>query len=279
MQDSHKRTGMIIDGRSIGVEVIAELRERRSRINRTITLGIVVSPGDPVIESFVRIKSRLAEELDVRIVRIDIAEPTTEAAMNAVRALKYYTSIDGMIVQLPMPETVDVNAVLSEVPMEKDIDGINPFTRESERLVRAPVALAVQEILQRAHVSLHGARAVVVGAGRLVGVPTAALLREQGAEVTIFTLNEGSIEDLKVADIVVAGAGQPHFIKPEHVKNGVVLIDAGTSEIAGVIQGDVDPACREIAGVFTPVPGGVGPIAVAMIFRNILDLTTKRYAQ
>ena len=263
---------MIIDGRKIANDLLEQLKARRSSIPGPVRLGIVVAPGDPVIESFVRIKSKIAGDLDIEMVRLDMEEPTTEAAMALVRKFKYDESIDGFIVQLPMPEHVDVNAVLSEVPMEKDIDGINPFTRETERLVRAPVALAVQEILNREAVQVEGARVVVMGAGRLVGLPTAALLRELGAIVSMFTLTEGRVEDFKDADIVVLGAGQPHFVKPEHLKEGVVVIDAGTSETAGVIQGDADPACADIARVFTPVPGGVGPIAVAMIFKNILDL-------
>ncbi len=270
---------MIVDGRAIAGEILAELRVRRAGLHRTVTLGMVVSPGNPIVESFVRIKARLASELDITLMREDIAEPTTEAVMNAVRIFKYDSSIDGMIVQLPMPDGIDMNAVLSEVPMEKDIDGINPFTREKERPVRAPVALAIQEILRRADIAPEGKRVVVVGAGRLVGLPSAALLRELGADVSMFTLNSGRIEDLKEADIVILGAGQPHFIKPEHLTEGVVLIDAGTSETAGVIQGDADPDCAHIASVFTPVPGGVGPIAVAMIFRNILDLAEKGYTQ
>ncbi len=266
---------MIIDGRVIADELLAGLKTRRALMRRPITLGIVVSPGDPVIESFVRIKMKIAAALDITIVRRDLEETTTESAMHEVISFKRDASIDGMIVQLPMPDTIDVNAVLSEVPSEKDIDGINPFMRENERAVRAPVALAVQEILQRGNVRVRDARVVVVGAGRLVGLPTAALLKEHGADVTMFSLTEGSIEDLKDADIVVSGAGQPHFIKPEHLKEGVVLIDAGTSETAGVIQGDADPVCESVASLFTPVPGGVGPIAVSMIFRNILDLAQR----
>ncbi len=263
---------MIIDGRTISNELIEQLKPERARVSGAVTLGIVVATDDPIIESFVAIKKKVADELDITMVRRDVPEATTERVMEAVREFKYDPSIDGIIVQLPMPAAVDVNAVLSEVPETKDVDGINPFTPEHARIAHAPVALAVREILERTDTSVRGVRAVVVGAGRLVGQPTAALLQELGAEVTMFTLNEGRIEDLKDADIVVSGAGQPHFIKPEFLKAGVVLIDAGTSESAGVIQGDADPTCADIASVFTPVPGGVGPISVAMIFRNILKL-------
>lgn len=266
---------MIVDGKAISNELLASIKERRARIEGPITLGIVISAGDPVTESFVRIKSKIAADLNIGIVRYDITEPTTEAAMDGVRAFKYDPAIDGVVVQLPMPAGIDLNAVLSEMPADKDIDGINPFLRERERIVRAPVALAVEEILNRTGTIVQGARVVVVGAGRLVGLPTALLLRERGADVKMFTLDQGRIEDLKDADIIVLGAGQPHFIKPEHIKDGVVIIDAGTSESSGMIQGDADPACAKKASVFTPVPGGVGPIAVAMIFKNILDLARR----
>lgn len=267
---------MILDGRTIADDILNDVRARRATFPGAVTLGIIVGPQDAVIESFVRIKTKIASELDIQIQRCDIPEATTALVVEAVHAMKHDERVDGIIVQLPMPKKVDVNAVLSEVNAEKDIDGINPFLPEHARPVRAPVARAVQEILTRQNVRVQGARAVVVGAGRLVGLPTAGLLTELGANVSMFTLNEGSIDDLKDADIVVLGAGQPHFIRPEHIKDGVVLIDAGASESAGVIQGDAHPECAEKASLFTPVPGGVGPIAVAMIFKNILELKAAR---
>src|SRR3989344_5128060 len=128
------------------------------------------------------------------------------------------------------------------------------------------------DVLERAGIEIKGIRAVVVGAGRLVGAPSAWLLRHLGPNVSVFSLEEGTINALKDADIIVSGAGNPGFIKPEHIKDGVALIDGGTSELKKRIAGDADSACAEKASVFTPVPGGVGPVAVAMIFRNLLAL-------
>jgi methylenetetrahydrofolate dehydrogenase (NADP+) / methenyltetrahydrofolate cyclohydrolase len=264
---------MIIDGKGIAAEILATLRKRRAAYAGPIRLGIVVASTDPVIESFVKIKSKVAHELGIEIVRRDVTEYTTEPAMMAVRELSRET--DGIIVQLPLPESIDANAVLSEIPVFKDVDGISTLSGEHGRPVKAPVALAVMEILSRAGIDPKGKRAAVVGAGRLVGVPTASLLKDLGADVTQITLDSGRIEDIADADIVVSGAGVPGLIRPQHIKRGVALIDAGTSEISGVITGDVDPACRELASVFTPVPGGVGPIAVTMIFKNILDLVER----
>lgn len=264
---------MIIDGKAIAEEMYAALYVRRAHINRAIKLGIIVGGRNAVIESFVRIKARAAERLDVEMVRLDVSDSaTTEQAIDAVRKLA--GEADAIIVQLPLPKSIDTNATLSEIPHHMDVDAINPVF-ENDHMVEAPVALAVIEILNRSRVAISGRKAVVVGAGRLVGAPTAVLLKRLGANVSKFTLDEGSIEDLKDADIVVLGAGSPGFVKPEHLKRGVALIDAGASEAKGKVVGDADPACAEIASIFTPVPGGIGPVAVAMIFKNLFDLVEK----
>jgi methylenetetrahydrofolate dehydrogenase (NADP+)/methenyltetrahydrofolate cyclohydrolase len=260
---------MIVDGPAIADDLYKELAARRSRFDHMPKLGIVVTGKDAVIESFVTIKSFVAKHLNVEMVRIDVAaDGTTTDVINAVRELAKNT--DGIIVQLPLPKTVDTNAALSSIPDDKDVDALSTATGEHD--VDAPVALAAIEILRRANIDPNGKRAVVVGAGRLVGTPTFQLLKRLGADVSFFTLEKGSIEDLKDADIVVCGAGNPGFIKPEHLKEGVALIDAGASEQFGKVVGDCDPACEKVASVFTPVPGGVGPIAVAMIFKNLFDL-------
>ncbi|TSC63343.1 MAG: methylenetetrahydrofolate dehydrogenase (NADP+) / methenyltetrahydrofolate cyclohydrolase [Parcubacteria group bacterium Athens0416_74] len=265
---------MILDGRAIADDIYASLSARRANIKRPITLGIIVSGANPVIESFVRIKRRAAERLDIAMERVDLAE--SEDTASAIAEVKELASrTDSLIVQLPLLVDIDTNATLAAIPLLKDVDAINPDIPESERPVHAPVALAVVEMLNRANVEIAGKSAVVIGAGRLVGAPSAALLRSLGAEVSMFTLDEGSIEDLKDADIIVCGAGNPGFVKPEHIKEGVAIIDAGASELGGEIRGDADRACAEKAAVFTPVPGGVGPVAVALIFRNLLDLVEK----
>lgn len=265
---------MKLDGKQIAEEIYEELRGRRSLFNKPITLGIVVGGANPVIEQFVRIKSRAAERLSIDIVRVNLSDTAdTQKTIDAVKELAERT--DSVIIQLPLPTNLDTDAILSAIPAEKDVDAINPSIPEDKHPVFAPVALAVVELLKRGGVEIEGKRAVVVGAGRLVGAPSAMLLKRLGASVSIFSLEEGSIVDLKDADIAVLGAGKPGFIKPEHLKQGVALIDAGASEQAGVVVGDADPACEAITSVFSPVPGGVGPVAVAMIFKNLFDLIEK----
>ncbi|MDO8522227.1 MAG: bifunctional 5,10-methylenetetrahydrofolate dehydrogenase/5,10-methenyltetrahydrofolate cyclohydrolase [bacterium] len=266
---------MIVDGRKIAEDIYAALAPRYAALGREVKLGIVVVGENPVIASFVRIKERSAACLGIQMVRKGLAESASEAEIiDAIHTLN--GNVDAVIIQLPLPKGISTNNVLSAVPNEKDVDALNPDIPEEKRFVHAPVALAAVEILERSHVQIKGARAVVVGAGRLVGAPSAWLLRKLGANVSVFSLEEGSIDDLKNADIIVSGAGNPGFIKPEHIKKGVALIDGGTSELNKRIAGDADPACSEKAAVFTPVPGGVGPVAVAMIFRNLLELIGKK---
>jgi methylenetetrahydrofolate dehydrogenase (NADP+)/methenyltetrahydrofolate cyclohydrolase len=135
--------------------------------------------------------------------------------------------------------------------------------------------LAVGEILQRNNITINGTRTIVLGAGRLVGIPTAAYLQSLGAQVTTVTKESGSLDMLREADIVVLGAGSPGLITPDMIKEGCALVDAGTSEQGGSIKGDAAPECGLKAALFTPVPGGVGPVAVAMLLKNVLDLAER----
>lgn len=254
---------MIVDGRQIAEEVYGSITACRG-----LTLGIVLAGTDPVTDSFVRIKERAAKKLEVTLRRVELPKDAT--THDALTALDSLATCDGVIVQLPLPATVDTEQVISMIPPHQDVDGVSPSP-----LVRAPVAEAVLEILNRSHVPIEGAVAVVLGEGRLVGRPSAQMLRERGAIVTVVTRESDTFSEIQKADILVLGAGQVGLVKPEHIKEGVVLIDAGTSEQGGKIGGDADPLCASKCAVFSPVPGGVGPVAVAMIFKNLLELSKK----
>jgi 5,10-methylene-tetrahydrofolate dehydrogenase/methenyl tetrahydrofolate cyclohydrolase len=260
---------VIVDGKQVAQEIIDRLQKQRQELKPIIKLGVLMGQGETAARSFVRIKERVAERLGVVLVREELKpEAGTRTALRALERL--LESADGVILQLPLPERIEVGELLAALPAKKDVDGIG-----TGALVRPPVAEAVSEILARTNVAALGKKAVVVGAGRLVGLPVATLLQELGAEVAVVTKERGSLVELADADLVVLGVGQPHFIKPEMLKPGVVLIDAGTSDAAGqggALAGDADPACAQVASVFTPVPGGVGPIAVALLFKNLLHL-------
>jgi len=262
---------MLVNGREIAEDVLSTLEKERASVGRTLALGILMSQGDAATESFIRIKSKAAHRLGVEVIRRELAETsTTEDAIAALQELAAITQ--GLIVQLPLPPSIDAEAVIATIPNNKDVDALGPKPHE----VLAPVAAATLEILERAGVSTKGKKAVIIGAGRLVGKPVAEMLTEMGANIVFVTEHAGSLDELFDADIAILGAGKPGFIKPAMLKPGVVLIDAGTSEAAGgKLVGDADASCANMASVFTPVPGGVGPIAIAMIFKNLFALAKK----
>lgn len=261
---------MIVNGKKIADEIVEGLQAERANMPPALKLGVLMGAEDAASASFVKIKERVAEKLQVVVIRELVSENTDDE--HALRALaRLVDSCAGVIVQMPLPSHIDLGRILAALPAEKDVDGVV----EGNMHVRPPVAEAVSEVFVRNNVSAGGKKAVVVGAGQLVGVPVAQLLKDLGAEVSVVTRNRGSLMDLKEADIVVLGAGDPGMVKPEMLKEGVVLIDAGTSEAFGRVVGDADPSCAEVASVFTPVPGGIGPIAVAMIFRNLFALAKR----
>jgi len=268
---------MIVDGRKIADEIISELGQNRNTFPPKLCIGVLMGQEDAASASFVKIKERVADRLQVVVVReLLSAEATTDYALRALERLS--KTCAGVIVQMPLPAQIDLGAILDALPAHLDVDAITEYQGPSSKKyggrssIYAPVAAAVSEIFVRMGVSAHGKNAVVVGAGKLVGAPVADLLRELGSSVSVVTQNEGSLTDLKNADIVVLGAGEPGLVTPDMLKEGVVLIDAGTSEASGRLAGDASPACAEVASVFTPVPGGIGPIAVAMIFKNLFTL-------
>lgn len=262
---------MIVDGKHIADALIEELARERAFLPKKITLGVLLGKEDAASASFVRIKERRAEELGVALLRYEVSpEMTTEDLLQALPG--FLGQVEGLIVQLPLPAHIDSEAVLRAVPAERDVDALN---QKSSSLVEAPVAAAIREILKQADIPVAGRNAVVLGAGRLVGKPAAEMLRSLGAVVSVITESEGSLTDIQKADVLVLGAGKPAVVKPDMLKPGVVLLDAGTSEMQGKLSGDADPSCAEVASLFTPVPGGIGPVAVAMIFKNLFTLVRK----
>ncbi|MES2668502.1 MAG: bifunctional 5,10-methylenetetrahydrofolate dehydrogenase/5,10-methenyltetrahydrofolate cyclohydrolase [Patescibacteria group bacterium] len=261
---------MVIDGRAIASEILASVRESLPRPG--IVRAVVVSPT-PATESYLSIKSARAEEAGMRLQVVRLEETATED--DIARAIEK-PGADSVIVQLPLPAHLDTKRVLDRIPWHQDADvlGANAYARfsldEPEALL-PPVVASVKEILERAHMFPGGRSVAVVGQGRLVGEPVTKWLMNEGAEVMVVTRESGEegLALLKEASIIVSGAGSPGLIRPEHLPEDVVLIDAGTTESSGVIVGDADPACAQIASVFTPVPGGVGPVSVACLFRNV----------
>ena len=249
---------MIVDGRALAKKLEQEVLIKRQKFG-PLTLGVVASSTDAVTNSYIRIKKRIASDLDVAVIEYTSLDEISKSDFNKV---------DGIIVQLP--STIDP----SGIPPEKDVDAITDGAR-----VLAPVAAAMKYILEQNIISISGKRVAVVGRGRLVGRPAAAMFRALGAEVSIVERGDDVGAATHAADIIVLGAGSPGLLTPEMIKDGVIILDAGTSESSGAIVGDADPACAAKASLFTPVPGGIGPIAVVEIFANLLILKAQSASQ
>ncbi|PIR84681.1 hypothetical protein COU16_01390 [Candidatus Kaiserbacteria bacterium CG10_big_fil_rev_8_21_14_0_10_47_16] len=182
---------------------------------------------------------------------------------------KAVETADSVIVQLPFPSHIDIDGVLAAVPPSHDADALNPETTA----VLSPVVAACKEILKRNEVAIAEKHVTIIGSGRLVGKPAAKWFADMGAAISVVTKDTADLPYYTMhADIIVSGAGVANLITPEMVPEGVIILDAGTSEDGGELRGDASPACSEKASLFTPVPGGIGPVTVALLLRNVVTL-------
>lgn len=228
---------------------------------------VVVAPT-VVTRRYLAYKQAAADVVGVAVEVIEL--PTTVDTPAVVASIEQVAlRSDAIVVQLPLPSHLDTDSILAAIPPTHDADALRPDAIESGRF-RSPVVEAIAAIFSEHNVTTKQQMAVVVGHGRLVGQPVAAFLEQAGATVQVITEKTFDAEKLfQQADIIVLGAGVPGLLQPEMIKSGVVVIDAATSEQSGRLTGDADLACAELAAVFTPVPGGVGPITIAALLVNI----------
>ncbi|MDQ5957692.1 MAG: methylenetetrahydrofolate dehydrogenase / methenyltetrahydrofolate cyclohydrolase [Patescibacteria group bacterium] len=262
----------IVNGRELAQEIKAQLKIQVGSL-QAVKLAVVCVGGNEVTMKYIERKIAFGKDIGVEVVCFDLLPDTPEEeVIDLIERLNNDESVSAIVVQLPLPANINSDNVLAAIGSEKDVDALG-----KEPVVDSPVVLAVKTIFSAYDVEPSNKIAVVIGKGRLVGKPVAVFLAQAGAEVTQFDLDNkvGLPEALGKADIVVLGAGVAGLIKPEMLKQGVVLIDAATSELGGKIVGDADPACVDICSVFTPVPGGVGPLTVACLFKNLISLATK----
>ncbi len=298
----------ILDGAAIAAAIKQEVAEEVSRLAaRGIRPGLaaVLVGNMAASEIYVRSKVQTCAELGIYS---DLITPpdsvTTEEMMDVVNALNARDEIDGILIQLPLPKQVDAKALLDAVSPAKDVDGFHPVNAgrlQAGRPALAPCTPAgIIEILKRSGIPISGQHAVVVGRSDIVGKPVAMLLLHQNATITIC---HSKTSDLKAvtreADILVAAIGRPGFITPEMVKPGATITDVGINRLTtqeefdryflgdakraaafakrgSTIVGDVHPKAFEIAGAYTPVPGGVGPLTIAMLMSNTVRAAKMR---
>ncbi len=277
---------MIIDGKRIAAQVRAEVAEAvRELAARGIAPGLaVVRVGDdPASAIYVRGKRKACEEVGIRSAEHHLrAETPQRELVELVARLNADPSVHGILVQLPLPDPIDEDPVLEAVDPRKDADGFHPFNVgclwSGKPAPRPCTPLGILRLLDAAGVELRGKRALVVGRSGTVGKPMAAMLLERHATVTVaHSRTRDLAEEVGRAEVLVAAAGKAELIRGAWVRPGAVVVDVGMTRLPdGRLAGDVEfAAARERAAAITPVPGGVGPMTVAMLLANTVELARR----
>jgi methylenetetrahydrofolate dehydrogenase (NADP+) / methenyltetrahydrofolate cyclohydrolase len=267
----------IIDGKAVAARVRAEVAEEVARMETAPGLATVLVGDDPASQIYVGGKHKASAEVGIASIGYDLpAETSEDELLDLIAKLNADPVVSGMIVQLPLPAHIDAARVTSAVDPAKDVDGLTPTN--AGLLVQGRDGLApatpsgVMELLREYDTPLEGANAVVVGRSDLVGKPVAALLLAQNATVTICHSRTHDLAAVcREADVLVAAVGHPRLITGDMVKEGATVIDVGMNRTEDGLVGDVDfEAAAARARAITPVPGGVGPMTIAMLLRNTL---------
>ena len=279
---------MIIDGKAVAAQIRAELLTRTARFfektGRAPSLAVLLIGDDPASQIYIRNKIKGCAETGIRSFDVRLPGDTSEEeAVLAVRKLAQQTDLDGILVQLPLPKHLNAEKILAEIPPEKDVDGfsaanIGALALGKEGMV-ACTPLGVMELLRRYGIEPRGKHAVVIGRSNIVGKPMSLLLLNADATVTVCHSHTQNLkEECLRADILIAAAGRAKLLTADMVKEGAVVIDVGTNrDENGKLCGDADfENVQKKASFITPVPGGVGPMTIAMLLQNVCTAAEKR---
>lgn len=250
---------MIINGKKIAEEIKESLKKEIEASGKKLKLAIVQAGENPVSQKFIDRKMKFAEEIGVKAKVYNLPQDITTNKLRKKMA-EICKNSNGVIVQLPLPEHINTQYILNSIPQKKDVDVLS----ENRSKVLTPVVGAIKEILDKNNIDIKNKNVVVLGAGLLVGKPAMIWFMNQGATVSVLRSSTKDISKYtKEADIIVTGVGKPNLITADMVKEGVIAIDAG---------GDIDQKVAEKSSLFTPIRGGIGPITVAMVFKNLIIL-------
>jgi len=280
-------SAQVLDGKLVAATVKDEVAAAVSELDYSPGLATVLVGDDPGSHAYVRGKRRDAEQVGMISIHHELPATTSQDEVAAlVDGLNEDDSVDGVLVQLPLPAGLDSEAIVERIDPAKDVDGLHPFNLGllvlGRQGLRPCTPIGVLRILDHYGISTSGARAVVVGRSFLVGRPLALMLSERGADSTVTVAHSRTADlagETSEADILIAAAGAVGLIKAEHVKSGATVIDVGINRTDDGLVGDVDyDSVSEVAGSITPVPGGVGPMTRAMLLVNTLRAAEARRA-
>jgi methylenetetrahydrofolate dehydrogenase (NADP+)/methenyltetrahydrofolate cyclohydrolase len=301
----------ILDGKAVNQQILEELKPRIAALTaarRPPGIAVILVGDNPASEIYVRNKVKTCRELGIFSEELRLAATAATAeVVAAVARFNQRADIDGILVQMPLPPQVDSRAVLLAIDPAKDVDGFHPFNvgqlAANAPGPRACTPAGVMQLLKRCGIPVQGRNAVIVGRSDIVGKPMALLLLHEHATVTICHSRTSSLAEVcRRADILVAAMGRPAFITAEFIRPGAVVIDVGINRVTSreeaarilrgdparleafgrkgfLLVGDVNPLDMEqLAGAYTPVPGGVGPLTIAMLMANTVESAGKRLA-
>lgn len=276
-------TAQLIDGKTISAALLDRVAEGvQTRLDqglRAPALAVILVGNNPASEIYVRNKKRSCEKVGIRSLSYDLPVSTTqEALLQLVATLNQDPEVDGILVQLPLPEHINPETIIETIDPKKDVDGFHPYNvgrlALKMPLLRPCTPRGVMIMLEHAGIEVKGKHAVVIGASNIVGRPMALELLLARATVTVcHSATADLAAEVRRADIIVAGVGRPFFVKGDWIKPGAVVIDVGINRLDdGKVVGDVDfAAAQTVASAITPVPGGVGLMTVATLLQNTLD--------
>jgi methylenetetrahydrofolate dehydrogenase (NADP+)/methenyltetrahydrofolate cyclohydrolase len=276
-------SAQILDGKAVAQKIKSEIATQVKALNRQPGLGTILVGDDPGSVSYVAGKHRDCAEVGIASIRIDLPATATEnEILQAVTQLNNEANCTGFIVQLPLPKGVDAQKVLTAVDPSKDADGLHPFNLGNLVLDKPSITpctpKAILALLTEYKIDLDGKSVLIIGRGTTVGRPLSILISQKPTNATVtlaHTATKNLAELIKSADVIIAAIGKAHFIKPEMIKNGAVVIDVGITRTDAGLLGDVDPKVKEVASYFAPMPGGVGPMTRAMLLTNLIELAGK----
>ena len=273
----------IIDGKALAAKVREEVAVSVAELGH-VGLATVLVGDDPASHIYINLKQKAAQEagMEARDLKLP-ADLSEEELLATIAELNADDSVDGLLVQLPLPDHIDENRVIEAISPDKDIDGIHPLNAGRLYLGRPTLVpgtpRGIMRMLDEYEIPLEGARAVVVGRSAIVGKPMAHLLLQRNATVTICHSRTQDLQRHTLdADVLVAAVGRTHLISADMVQAGATVIDVGMNrdESSRSVLGDVDPSAMEEAAYMTPVPGGVGPMTIAMVLQNTVTAAENR---
>ena len=275
----------ILDGKYISSEIVqtlkAEIQKYIQEGKRVPRIDILLVGDDYASQMYVNMKEKKALDLGILVnIHTFDKEIPQEQLIKLIKQLNSNSEVDGIMVQLPMPEHINESEVLESILPSKDVDGLTStnlgklFKNDSSAIAPA-TAKGVIKILEKYNIKIEGKNAVVIGRGDISGLPIAAMLQNRNATVTICHSHTQGLKEICMrADILVSSIGRPEYIDEQYVKKGSIVIDVGTNRNSeGKLVGDVNfNSVKDIAGYITPVPGGVGPMTIACLFDNLIEM-------